>query len=240
MSNIPDYGLDRLEIASSATEIKSHEDYERAGEVLVRIATITKKLREGDQEENFPGLDKLVASSREAYEAALKTRNFFLEKCNKLRQRYEQTMEAYRLIEEEKHRKLTAVLESTAKRTRSTLEKEATQAARAGLIDQAAGLMQQRDLIPEKPTLEAPDFRLKNIAQTEEYEITITDPMALLKAIAEGKVPFSSVVMKQETPLVDFRISAIKAAVKSMGDAFDWPGVKVKKGFSYRPRAVSQ
>lgn len=240
MSAIPDYGLERSEAAASVVRIQNHADYERAGEVLVRIATTTKKLREGDPMVDFPGLDRLVASAKKAYDDALETRRFFVDRWMKVRDAYAKAMELYRLSEEQKHQKMLEETAASATIMRDVLERQAEDLFRKGDSVQADAILQQRDLIPEKPQLNEPDFRLKNISQVEEYEVVVTDLKALIQGIASGKVPLFAVVQKKEVCLVEVRTSAIVAAAKSMGDAFDWPGVHIRKGISYRPRAAAQ
>jgi hypothetical protein len=75
------------------------------------------------------------------------------------------------------------------------------------------------------------------VAQVPEYTIEITDLMALVKAVAEGKVPLYGVVMKKEVALLEVRESLIKACRAAAGENFAWPGVKVTEKISYRPKS---
>jgi hypothetical protein len=240
---VPDLELTKFELGSQAVKIQDRKGYERAGEVLVRVVTAIKILRDGDQtilHGGLPwmGLDVLVASAKATYDQMLQQRKFFLDRWEKVRAAYEKEMEKYRLEKEAFEHNLVETTKAAAVAAKARLERAAKKALLAGDPEEAALLESQKDLISDDPQITQEDFRLPGIAQAEEYDIEITDIMALLNAVATGKVPTKGLVQKKEYDLFEVRLSVIQSYVKSMGDAFDWPGVKITKKISYRPRAV--
>lgn len=234
---VPDFGLDRLELAASNIQIRSQHDYANAGEVLVLAATIAKKLKQGDTSTNWPGWDDIVATARAGYDRMLNFKKAHLERCEKIIDLYSKAMEKWRLEEELKIAALRQSTEQMALEMRKELEKQARQLNRAGMIEQAEKALQQRDMIATTPQIPDPDFSLPGVTQAEEYEIEITDLKAFLKAVVDGEIPLRGKVFGKEYPIVDVRMSVVTNAVKSMGAAFNWPGISVRKGIDYRPRA---
>lgn len=236
--NVPDYNVEKYEAASSAVQISTPKDYERAGEVLVYLATVLKRLREGDQQNDWVGWDQLVSDSKVAYDRTREARDKHLARWQRVKDAYEKAMQNFRLYEEQKQQQFTTVMQQTAMKLRAKIEKEGKELMRAGLTEQGQAVLAQLEMMPLKPEPTPMEFRLTGIAQAQEYDVEITDLMELVKAVAQGQVPLYGIVQKKRQALFDVRQSLIKLARASMGEAFNWPGVKLKKKINYRPRAV--
>lgn len=234
----PDYGLDRLQVIGSHIQIRTRDEYQRAGEILVEIASAMKKLLEGDETSGWLGWNRIVKATRTTYDDMLEARRNHMRKWNDLRDAYDKAMAKFREDEEGRHQKIQEGLRETSEGLRQKLTAEARRMLRAGKPDQAQNLIEQRDLLPENPTVEPLDLRLPGINQIEDIEIEVTDLLALVKAVANGAVPLTGIVQRKEFPIFEVRESVLVALARSMGEAAHFPGVKITRKTTHRPRAT--
>lgn len=235
----PDYELDRYELSASACIIQTPEDYNRAGQILRTLATITKRLLKGDPETGWSGWETLVKAARHTYDHLRNMQNQHISRVEKIAEQYEAAMTQWRTTVEEKHRVKVQQVAETASAIRKELEKAARKEIRAGNPKEAQRFLDQRDLIANEPAIPDPDFTIEGVTQADEWSVEITDKMEFIKAVASGQVPLLGRINGRELPVLDIRTSIVISAAKSMGAGFNWPGVKVHRKIDYRPRAIA-
>jgi hypothetical protein len=224
----PDMGLDRWEMAANVLQIDSEERYRMAGESLVRITSGLKLWN------NY--WESIVRPIKTAYDAARGKRDEVSKRMEAVRATYEAKMSGYRKLSDQLRRESEARLEAAAEALRISLSKEARELLIAGRRDDAVATMEQaRNVFA--PRMEVERSRISGVTPVEDYDVEIVDLIALVIAVAKGEVPLYGTVAGKRVSLIEIRESVIKEARKSMGEAFDYPGVKVTPKTGYRVRA---
>lgn len=153
------------------------------------------------------------------------------------RQRQEQERKAREAAEREqaKLREQAAAAEAKAKAESERLRKEAEEAAAAGRAEEAAklaakaqtaedkgaakaeGLKDRADLVPT-PVIASNTPVVSGISTRKTYAAKVTDKMALIKAVAEGRAPDNVLEANQ---------TVLNALARSMKEGFSYPGVEL-------------
>lgn len=124
---------------------------------------------------------------------------------------------------------------------RKQAEKEARAAALRGDTDQAEAMFTSAANM-RTPVIMSSEPKLDGTAIKEKFVVTVDDPMALIKAIADGRIPLMHEVMvkgkAEERPLVEFSDSILQYYGSKLGKQFTWPGIKVTEdiGFAVKKR----
>lgn len=221
-----DVDLPVIELSGSSIPIETEEEYRMGGRLLRQISRsekIVEQYFEGD-----------ITQKKMAYEDARGKRRGFQERFDKVRDIVSEKMEAFMLKRQEEHRQRQQSIDQKFRQLRDSIERDATEALIAGRIEDASHIRAMVELIP-KGASALPEIRLEGVAQVPVYGIEITDPDALMRAVVEGAVPKTGVVQKKKVSLFQVRESVVESYVRSMGEAFDWPGVRVTPKISYRP-----
>jgi len=224
----PNLGLERYEMAAQVAVIESEEDYKSAGEILVRLATGIKLLRDY--------WEGVIRPLKSAYDAAREKRGAVEKRLEAVREIYEVKMSNYRRTMELRRLDMERQLGQAADDLRDALEQEARGLMVAGRMDEARDTLSRAESVVP-PTLEFEKTKLDGVTQVQEFDVEITDLMALIKSVAKGDVPLYSTVLGKRVALLEVRESAVREARKSMGIAFDWKGVRVTPKMSYRVKA---
>jgi hypothetical protein len=116
---------------------------------------------------------------------------------------------------------------STAQEQRS-LQERADELMAGGQVRQARELVAQAAVM-QSPVLPDAVSKPSNARMSEPVVATVTDIMALAKAVVEGRVPATRWVKGEEIPLLTVNPAALKNAADQMGMALRWPGVKVEQ-----------
>ena len=121
--------------------------------------------------------------------------------------------------------KLEAEAKAKAEKERERLFRLAEKAEIKGNQEKAEELLEQAGAVYEKPVFAVPEVpkttRVGNgtVTAVNRLEVTITDPMALLKEVVSGHVPIT---------IVEFKEAILKSWVKSAGITI-MPGIIIQK-----------
>lgn len=134
------------------------------------------------------------------------------------------------LLEQKRQRELAErELARAASQERTKLEGEADDLMARGFVREAQAKLQEADIMTSAPPVLADAIpQAENARVSEGYEAACHDPIALMRAIVEGKVPFLHVVRGQEEPLMLVNQKVLNELVKRKGKSLHYPGVSVK------------
>lgn len=122
-----------------------------------------------------------------------------------------------RRIAEEAQRKREQALAAEQKR----LADEAAKKARVGDIEAAQELQQRATTIAAAPVAPAVSIKVTGMTTTARWVGTVTDPMAVVKAIAAGLIPIQ-VIKEWDQSFINKQAAALK-------NELHWPGVAVSE-----------
>ncbi len=162
---------------------------------------------------------------------------------------HEDKLEAERIAEQRRIEEEQRRLEDAARAKREAAEREAREAAEAEAIEIAAALEAEGKTeeaeaviaepievyVPEEPVAPPPVAappaqKVKGVSSRKSFIGTVTDPMALLKGVLDGKIP--RLVLKIDE-------GALNKAINAMGGQVDYPGVRVETKRTISGRASS-
>ncbi len=128
-----------------------------------------------------------------------------------------QSMLAYQREQEAKRRAEEARLQEIARKEREKLERQAARAEKAGREERAADLRQVADSVPE-PVVAHAAPKVAGMSTRKTYKAAVTDKMALIKAVAEGKAP---------DVLLEPNMTALNGQARALKEALNYPGVQL-------------
>jgi hypothetical protein len=209
--------LERLEQAVKATvERGINDDHElRQANDLARLAKAgaAELKKESDPVTSyFHGLHKM----------ALAVVNPLSVRFNTMESTLKGLMGKYTLAQEALQRKRQAELEKAAEDERRRLEAEARKEMRNGNVAAAKAAIEQAENTPT-PVLATATPILEGTSFRRPWDAKITDPMLVIKGIADGTIPLSVV---KEWDIVFLK----KEAAKRGG--LQWPGVEAWQGIA--------
>lgn len=213
--------LDRFEIAVKQfleVGIRDDNDLRRADEMLSAVA------RGGDAVE---GATKPVISAAHALHKALigeakKWKDRWISMDGALRR----AILKYKADQAELARRRQAEIDRAAEEERRRKADEARRAMRDGDIAAAQALVEEARSIVA-PVVAQGIPKLDNSNDTQIWVVEITDPMALVHAIAQGVVPLSAVK--------EFDLALMRREAKKLG-GLNWPGVMARQESALRVR----
>jgi hypothetical protein len=132
-------------------------------------------------------------------------------------------------------------IESMNEKLRKSTEAEARKAVLNGDVSKAEQLYAEANSM-RSPVLIQEPTKLDGTAIKDVWRAEVTDPMALIKAVAEGRIPLmQSVKIKgkdQEVPLLVINETVLNFFAGKLGATLDWPGVEVKKDLAFAARKL--
>ena len=128
-----------------------------------------------------------------------------------------QSMLAYQREQETKRRAEQARLQEIARKEREKLERQAARAEKSGREEKAEDLRQVADSLPD-PVVAHAAPKISGLSTRKIYKARVTDKMALIKAVAEGKAP---------DILLEPNMSALNGQARALKEAFNYPGVEL-------------
>ena len=90
-------------------------------------------------------------------------------------------------------------------------------------------------MIPARPLLPFGAPHVTGLREGTEYTVKVTDLMAVARGIVDGVIPLYGVVNGEQHPIIYIRESVVKNYYKSMGKAFNFPGIEVTENDSFSP-----
>ncbi len=217
----------RLSVAVKSVEdtgIHSKVELDRANEILGAIVDASATVEER--------WEAPIAFFRKAHQTLTGWRKRELSLFEALRARIEAPMKAFIAAHEAEERRRQEEAERAALLLRKAKEAEAKRLAKQGELG-AAMLAKEMAAAIVAPTIPTEEIKLEGNAIRKQWEVTVTDPMALIKAVAEGAAPIE--VIK------DFDESFLKRRAAERGsDGELFPGVTAKQviGFAVRRQRI--
>ena len=222
----PELNLGRWRIAVESMEVNSDEDYRQAAAVLVKIKS--------SQDSWKSYWERLVGAAKTVYDILRSEQNGPLKELEEIRQKIQTKMAKFKSEQTAKVSRMGASMETATAALRSEMEARAKAYTLQGNMEAAASVHAELELLPDSRIFQYTPPAVEGVVEMDDWEIDIEDPRALLRAISDGSVPLYSTVMKREVALVEFRMSVIKDAIRSQGEAFNWPGIVIREKTSYR------
>jgi len=137
-------------------------------------------------------------------------------------------------------RKRQAELERTTEFLRTQTLKQAQILALDGKIDESERMMQDAVEL-RAPVIMTAETKFEGVSTKPKWVPTVTDRMALIKAIADGRVPLMHTVevrgKEEERPLILFDEVVLRYYAGKLGKQLDWPGVEVESDMSFAAKA---
>lgn len=207
---------DLYEIQMAVEAIGIPSDQRKAdelGSLQVRIGAYTKRLQEFWKipKDAFFKMHRLITGAEKddlapwvALDAAVKSNGI------KFRQ------EQQRIADEIARRK-----QREHEEEQERLRKEAAASLRYGEIDAAQETTARLEALASAPPVQAAPVKVAGMAFGEKWVASVTDPMALVKAIAAGTVPLEAIG--------EFNMSYLNRQATALKNELNWPGVTVTR-----------
>lgn len=193
---------ERMEIASPA-------DYRWAADELRQVKTKMKEL-DSDRRKITSKLDAAKKSIMDLFREPLQ----FLADAETVIKR---KMLAWQQEEERKRREAEALARENQRKEQERLQAQAKKAEQRGKVEQAEALRQQADATPAIAP-PAPQ-KVAGLSTREDWEAEVVDKMALVKAVAAGKVPIEA---------LDVNMPLLNKMARALKQSLAWDGVKAR------------
>lgn len=190
--------------------VSTAEHYALAGEKLKGIKALLKKVSDSFD----PIIQKAHAAHKEAV-ARKKEHETPLLEAERL---YKRGMIDYQQEQERRAREEQARLEEAARKEREKLEAQAAKAEAKGKVERAEELKTRAEMVAA-PVVVSETPKVSGISTRESWRAVVFDKMALIKAVAEGKVPDTILMYDQ---------AALNALARSLKTGLNYPGVRAE------------
>lgn len=219
----------QLSIANFVIETEQH--YTDAGEMLRVVATRRK--------EAYDFLTEDIEAANKLHKSLTKKRNALAEPWDKIRAKIESVMRAAKLKWEKEAEEARAEAEKAAAQLVKTAQREARKIAETGDIQRARQMIEEAKAIAALPAqIEATAPKVEGIKVPEKWTGVCGDVMALVKAVAEGKIPLMHETRVKGVPQQECLFVVNQRILDQMADrqheAFQWPGCTSKRDIEFR------
>ena len=153
-------------------------------------------------------------------------------RIRKIRERCEELRRDWRKRKAESERQRQLELDASAEILRKKAAQEARSLAIEGNVAEAEAMLRTAQTL-RAPTIMNQPTKLEGTSVTPKFRATVTDPMALIQAIVEGKIPLMQEVRGVERPLVIVDPVVVNFYATKLGKQLDWAGVTVEDDFSF-------
>ena len=215
--------IDRLELVIKQFEeagVHSDLEMERANEILAVIAEGKGRVEDywNPKVSAAHGLHKMLTTAR----------GEFTKRFDALRERLERPMKSWRREQAEEAARRQREIDLAAETLRKAKEAEARQLMKQGEVAAAQELKQEARAIVA-PVLATETVKLDGTRESRPWVVTVENPMALVQAVAMGKVSIE--VIKE------FNAGWLKRMATAMNDKqtfeLSYPGVKAEQDYSF-------
>lgn len=221
----------RTRISVDSLTITNDDDYQSAGELLKLIA-----------ERRAAAWDFLkddIETAHKLHKSLTTKRTVLAEPWDKFRAKVEAPMRAYRADQERLNQlhqqeavKRSTELQSAASKQSLALKARGDFAGAKEIESQV-----QQVLAMGENSMVAPPEKVRGIRESEVWEGTCSDPLALIKAVAAGQIPLMHTVAvagkEREEPLFTVSQRILDMMAGRLRQSFSWPGCSAKKGLSF-------
>lgn len=197
--------------AARGFKITSAEQYELAGARLKGIKALREKIA--------TTFDPHIKRAHEAHKALIREKQDAEAPLVQAEATYKGALIAYQDELNRKAREEQARLEEQARKERERLEARAAKAEEKGKEEKAEALRMQAATVATPVVSIAPP-KVSGISTRESWKARVTDKMALVKAVAEGKVPLTA---------LDVNATFLANQARALKTELNYPGVEVYK-----------
>ncbi len=190
--------------------VATQDQYLAAGERLKGIKSLLKKV--GDT------FDPIISKAHAAHKEAVQQKKTHETPLIQAEGIYKLAMLQYTSNQERIQREQQAKLDEQARKEREKLEEQARKAAEKGKVERAAELQSRAETVAA-PVVSVSTPTVSGISTRETYKAVVTDKMALIRAVAEGKVPDA---------VLNYDQAVMNSQARSLKTALNYPGVKVE------------
>jgi len=188
---------------------------ERANEVLAVIAEGKKIVEDywNPKVSAAHGLHKMLTTAR----------GEFTKRFDSLRERLERPMKAFRRAQDEEKARQQREIDRAAEALRKRKEAEARELMKQGQVAAAKEMKEEARAIVA-PVLAIDTPKLEGTRESRPWVVTVVDPMALVIAIAEGKVSIEAIK--------EFNLGWLKRRASEQ-NGLNYPGVSAEQDYSF-------
>lgn len=191
-------------------KIANNQQYAEAGERLKGIKALLKEV--GDS------FDPIIKKAHDAHKEAVGKKKEHEQPLLEAERIYKTGMLGYQQEQERIRREEQARLEEAARKERERLETRAAKAEEKGKDEKAAELRAQAATVPA-PVVSIETPKVSGISTRESWRAVVFDKTALIKAVAEGKVPDTIILYDQ---------AALNQLARSLKSGLNYPGVRAE------------
>lgn len=191
-------------------KIVTQEHYAAAGDRLKGIKSLLKKVADT--------FDPIISKAHAAHKEAVSQKKTHEAPLIEAEGIYKRAMLNYQDEQERIRREEQARLEEAARKEREKLEAQAAKAEAKGKTEKADELKTRAEMVAV-PVVSIETPKIAGISTRETYKAVVFDKMALIRAVAEGKVPDTILLYDQ---------TALNQLARSLKTGLNYPGVRVE------------
>lgn len=201
------------DLAQTITQVKAEtpQDYQHIAGTLREIRRRYKELDQHRKSITIK-LDQAKRGIMDLFRNPLNALRAADTYCVAEMRRYDYLLEKAQAEEE-------ARIRERQRKERERIERRARQAEEKGREEKAEALRMQSEQVPEI-SVNAEKPKVEGISYREEWRAEVTDKMALIKAVAEGKAP---------SALLDVNMKVVNQQARALKTELHYPGVRVFK-----------
>lgn len=227
---------DRLALAAKVLEVKDDGAYATAAEIIQTCAARIK------------AHEDIWAPARQTSHLAHKTITETITKLTRpytvIRSILETKMKDYRNAQEAAKVARETEIRDSGNALQKELADKARELRRAGDIRGAKELEAQAGTVITDIVLPDAKPEVQGLTEKRPWQPVIEKPMALIVAVAEGRVPLLHTIPKrgggeEEFPILEINMAVLKHYVQTLGPdiAQKLPGIKAEKGLTFSVKA---
>ena len=218
---------DRISVSSLGQEIASDVAYQRAGEIRLRLASALAR--------RTSLLEGLIGALHTAHRFWTAQRAALQAPYTKMLASVDALMDGYNLRKQEQAEKARRELAEAQARTQQDAAEKARRLREQGDMKKAAAIESAAATMIQPVVIDGSLPKIPGLRTTEVWTASCGDPMALLKAVADGTIPLVHIVRSRgkDTPeplfVVNERVLKYYAAEQKEEFNGKWPGCWAEK-----------
>lgn len=222
--------VSRTGIAVDSLAVQNEEEYAQAGDLLKLVAERRNAAYE------FLADD--IALANKLHKSLTNKRGDLVKPWDLFRSKIESVMKTFRASQQKTLDAQRREQDKRADDLKAAADRQAEELKARGDFKAAKQVVQQAETITAHGAQMLPEpEKVKGIRESETWTGVCEDPMALIKAVAAGRIPLLHTVKVQgrerEEPLFVVNQRVLDMMADRLHDDLAWPGVKAKKDLSF-------
>ena len=190
--------------------VATPDQYAAAGDRLKGIMALKRRVAET--------FDPIISKAHAAHKEAVSRKKEHEAPLLEAESLYKRAMLVFQSEQERRAREEQARLDELARKEREKLEAQAAKAESKGKVERAEELRERAATVPA-PVVSIETPKVTGISTRETHKAVVFDKMALIKAVAEGKVPDVALLYDQ---------AFLNAQARLFKGALNYPGVRTE------------